>query len=91
MDDEPTAKHMAEMVLKEFDGDDRPATVEMVARLYSTLFVQQEAMIDLFAFMAKIHPELVFSDPVVDLRNSILTSNKMLADSLIELKGENDE
>ncbi|MBB95623.1 MAG: hypothetical protein CML68_13660 [Rhodobacteraceae bacterium] len=83
---------MAEMVLDEFDGDDRPATVEMIARLYATMFAQQEAMMALLIVLAQARPDLMFSDEVRKVRDSATRSAKQLGEDLKALhQGKPDD
>lgn len=84
-EDEPKAEEMAEIVRREFAGDDRPATVEMVSRVYSTMFAQNEAMVAMFELVMKRRPDLLFTDEVVDLQKQLRLSLRMLTSDLKEM------
>lgn len=83
--DQPTMQSVADRVLSEFEGDDRPATVEMVARLYSTMFAQNEAMSLMFKLVMKSRPDLIFTDEVSEVRREITRSVTRLTDDLLRL------
>lgn len=82
---EITAEDAAEIVLKEFQGDDRTVTVEMLARLYSTLFSQQEALNNIFALLLKSDPKLVFETEIIGLRRELTNAAQSLTRELVSL------
>lgn len=84
-DEEILTAQAVELVLKEFAGDHRPATVEMLAKLYSTMFAQYDATIAMFGLVMKNSPHLMFEDDFVKIRRELGRSADLLADSLKEM------
>lgn len=89
-DDDMTSQFAVDLVLQEFAGDNRPATVEMVAKLYSTMFSQHEATVAMFALVMKNSPHLMFEDDFVKIRKELERASSMLVQALQEMSETKD-
>ena len=91
-DEGTTNAELADSIRETFRGDNRPVTVEMLARSYAALVEQQEVSMAMFSAVLKLDPKLLFTDEVVYLQARMKANIKGLSSDLIELdQGLSDE
>lgn len=83
---------LAESTRENFSGDDRPVTVEMLARNYAAMIEQQEVSMALFAAIMKTNPGMIFTDEITSLKRKLQANIEGLAADLSALnEGRDDE
>jgi hypothetical protein len=66
----------------QFSGDDRPATVEMVAKVYGSIALLQDAIISLHTLVGKIDPHLAMAKDSRDVSRAVLATTQRVAKDL---------
>lgn len=83
---------LANSIREEFRGDERPVTVEMLARNYAALIEQQEVSMAMYVSLLQSNPDIVFTDNITALRRRMSANIQGLASDIAALdEGRKDE
>jgi hypothetical protein len=88
------AREMLDAIAKEFSGDTRPATVEMIAKLYGQLAVMQDCVIAAVNLTTAAAPNVIFTKQWGAITESIAANTDGIAKALIALspsEGSDDD
>lgn len=77
-----TQADLASNTRETFAGDNRPVTVEMLARNYAALIEQQEISMAMFSVIMKLKPDLIFTDEITALQSKMRANINGLAADL---------
>lgn len=83
--DQLTAADMVSAIREEFSGVSGPVSVEHFAALYGVLAAQSDAILSLFALVAKANPQIIFTDEMQSVNAAIKQQSNALSTGLIDL------